>query len=298
MQHSGLEVQELTHLARREEFFHRLQRKEILHGMSFHLEASRVAGLVGQIGAGKTTLLHCLAGLRPILSGKATLDGQPLRRGDLALVDQRASLPRELTIADLGHLCEGYNTGFDRALFLKLIDRFDLTTNVRIKRVSEGQRKVIAIATALARHARLLLLDEPLASLDPMSRRGIMGEVLATASEDGTTILLSSHLVADIERDCDWLLILDGGQLLVSEAIDTLIEHHVYLADMRDTDGTLVTAGGGRSLVRRSGPSDDDLAHPGLEEIVIGYLDGAKRQRNNEDGSPAFVSTTSEGEHP
>ncbi|MGC9155204.1 MAG: ATP-binding cassette domain-containing protein [Ferrimicrobium sp.] len=297
MQHSGLEVQDLTHLAYREEFLHRLQRKEILHGMSFHLEASRVTGLVGQIGAGKTTLLHCLAGLRPILSGKATLDGQPLRRGDLALVDQRASLPQELTIADLGHLCEGYNTGFDRALFMKLIDRFDLAMNVRIKRVSEGQRKVVAIATALARHARLLLLDEPLASLDPMSRRAIMGEVLATAHEDGTTILLSSHLVTDIERDCDWLLILDRGYLLVSESIDTLIERHVYLADTHDTSGTVVAAGGGRSLVRRSGPSDDDLEHPGLEEIVIGYLNGAQQQREHEDVPPGFVSTINEGEH-
>ncbi|WP_298207701.1 ABC transporter ATP-binding protein [Ferrimicrobium sp.] len=287
---SGLEVEQLTYQTRREELLHRLGHKQILHGITFQLEASRVVGLVGQIGAGKTTLLHCLAGLRPVLSGRATLDGQPLRRGDLALVDQKAALPQELTIADLGHLCEGYNAEFDQALFMKLTERFDLATNVRVKRVSAGQRKVIAIAAALARHARVLLLDEPLASLDPVSRRAIMGEVLATAHEDGTTVLLSSHLVGDIERDCDWLLILDRGYLLVSEAIDNLIDRHVYLNGTPDEHAILVTNGGGRSLVRCNGPRDDGREHPSLEEIVIGYLDGAQRGQSYDVPPPILES--------
>jgi ABC-2 type transport system ATP-binding protein len=277
-----LEVHNLSHRTRQNTGLHRLRRREILHELSFAIGANHVVGLVGEIGAGKTTLLHCLAGLRPVTQGEVTLDGAPLRRGDVALVDQRASLPSRLSIAELGELGRGYNTTFDYAFYEGLIDAFDLPRDSTIKRASEGQRKVTAIAAALARHTRLLLLDEPLAALDPMSRRQIMGEVLAQAAEHQTMVIISSHLVVDIERDCDWLLILDGGRLIVSEAIDDLVGRHAYVVGPPPTGSTLVTGGTTRSMVRFDAPADSADEHPGLEEIVIGYLQTGRSLRSHD----------------
>jgi len=246
--------------------------RAVLADLSFTLPAGSVTGLVGRIGAGKTTMLCILAGLRHPTSGTAGLDDGPLPLGLVAFVDQAASLPRRLHLGELGLLGSSLHAGFDRARYRALLEEAGLSPRLRIARLSDGQRKLVAIAAALARHPRLLLLDEPLASLDPLTRRQALGEVLATAHEEGTIVIVSSHLVSDLERDCDHLLALHGGQLVLAAPIDELVRCHAWCTGDPPPGATLITRHGARALVRLAPCEQDRDAAVDLESLVSAYL--------------------------
>ncbi len=259
-----------------------IHRRLVLNDVTFEVDAGRTIGLVGRIGAGKTTLLSIIAGLRHANSGTFGWSDGPLELGTFALVDQSSALPRRLTLHRVGELAECYHPGFDRDIYLQVLSELDLGPSTRIDKLSEGQRKVTSISLALARRPELLLLDEPLASLDPVSRRAIMGQVLAFSSNLGTTVLIASHLVTDIERDCDWLIALDGGNLLLNQEIDSLLEQHLWVdtlaIDARDVH--VVLDSGARQLVRIESASDQVHGDvPGLEEIVVAYLGSGMQSR-------------------
>jgi ABC-2 type transport system ATP-binding protein len=247
----------------------------VLNDIAFEVDAGRAIGLVGRIGAGKTTLISIIAGLRHASSGTFGWDNGPLELGTFALVDQSSALPRRLTLHRLGELAACYHAGFDRDLYLQILAELDLDPSTKIGKLSDGERKVTSISLALARRPELLLLDEPLASLDPVSRRSIMGQVLALSANLGTTVLISSHLVNDIERDCDWLIALDSGNLLLNQEIDSLLEHHLWVDNLaiNTHEMQVVLDSGGRQLVRIESPSNQIHGEvPGLEEIVVAYL--------------------------
>lgn len=277
MPESGLKVERLfARISRRRVFAPLREPHTAVSDVSFTADEGHVVGLVGPIGAGKTTLLHCLAGLRRPSAGGVTLDGRAIGQGELTFVDQRTSLPTRLSVGDLEALGKGYNCGFDAHFFVDTVRRFGLDRSDRLRQVSEGQRKVIAVAFSLARSSRIILLDEPLASLDPGTRRDMMGEVLAAACIKERIVIIASHLVTDIERDCDSLLVMDKGRLLVDEPVDSLIEHHVYLAGPLPGDAEVLTEGNGRSMVYLPNAGEGNYDHPSLEEIIIARLKHAQ----------------------
>jgi len=250
----------------------RVRGREILRGLGFTLPRGAVAGLVGRIGAGKTTLLSLLAGLRRPTTGVATLAEAPLALGDVAFVDQAASLPRRLRLDQVGELASTLHRAFDRERYLGLLEGVGLAPSYRVAKLSDGQRKVVAIFAALARHPRLLLLDEPLASLDPLTRRHAMGEVLASAHEEGVIVIVASHLVTDLERDCDHLLALRDGRLLLAGAIDDLTRRHSWCTGDPPPGATVVAQHGVRTLVCLADPDPGLEGSCDLEALVMAYL--------------------------
>jgi ABC-2 type transport system ATP-binding protein len=267
----------------------RYRRTLALDRCSFTIPHGAIVALVGPNGAGKSTLLHCAVGLtRPSDGSLSVLGGTP---GDSTLpgvgfVAQDAPLYRDLTADELLTLGDKLNRDFDAEFGRERLRKVGVPLDRRVDRLSGGQRAQVALCLALAKQPRLLLLDEPLASLDPLARREFLSAVVDAAAESAMTVILSSHLIADLERVCDHLLVLHSGHVQVIGETDQLIATHkvligpggprrskiagveriVHAADAQ-RQGTL--------LVRTNGdPVDPNWEQHGatLEDVVLAYL--------------------------
>ena len=253
-----------------------------LRDCSFRLPTGRVCALVGPNGAGKSTLLALAAGfLRPVEGTVRILDAAPAEaRSRMAFVAQDKPLYPQLTVAEtLWAGAELNPATWDRATAERVIG--DLPKGARVRTLSGGQRTRLALALALGKRPELLLLDEPMADLDPLARHQLMGVLMAEAAEHATTIVMSSHILAELEGACDYLLLVDGGRVrLGGETEDILAAHALLTGPVRDlaphtvvesrTTGRQLTA-----LVRREGPVDDsawEIAEPSLEELLLAHL--------------------------
>ncbi|WP_327429838.1 ABC transporter ATP-binding protein [Streptomyces sp. NBC_01236] len=261
-----------------------------LRDCSFRLPAGRVCAVVGPNGAGKSTLLAHAAGLLAPTEGSLTVLGTDpaAARERVAYVAQDKPLYPQLTVADTLRLGQELNPGrWDASVAERITAAGDLDPRARIRSLSGGQRTRVALALALGKRAELLLLDEPMADLDPLARHELMGVLMAEAAEHGTTVVMSSHVVAELEGSCDHLLLIGGGRVRLAGDLDDLLAAHTLLTGpahspdgaARDlTPHTVVEARTtGRQLtavVRRSGPLGDDwrTAEPSLEELVLAYL--------------------------
>src|ERR1700679_4027359 len=168
----------------------------------------RIVALVGSNGAGKTTLLHCVVGLTSPTIGEVSVlggveAGSPDARERVAFVAQEAPLYRHVTVRAMLTVAANLNQHFDRNLAESRLASLDIPLDRRIGRLSGGQQAQLALALALARRPDLLVLDEPLASLDPVSRHSFMAAVMAAVAEDGISVVLSSHILAELERVAD-----------------------------------------------------------------------------------------------
>ena len=248
----------------------------------------RVVALVGPNGSGKTTLMSMAAGLLPVTEGIVeAAGGPPAQRLDrIGFVAQDAPLWPRLRVADVLDIGRCMNRGFDAVMAAERIGRLGIRSRARISALSGGERAQVALTLVLAKRPELFLLDEPMANLDPLARREFLSSMFEACHEAGATVVYSSHAVAELERVCDYLIVLRTGRVRLTGDIDELRSQHRVI---RGPDGWLdgggwpvisqrSMAGQTTALVRcgdapRPGPGLQDAA-PTFDELVLGYLDG------------------------
>jgi ABC-2 type transport system ATP-binding protein len=262
-----------------------------LRDCAFELPAGTIAGLVGPNGAGKTTLLHIAVGLlAPTTGSMRVLGSSPASDRSIlsrvGFVAQDTPLYSAFSVEDLLGFGAHMNDRFDMDLARQRIERLDIPFDQRAGSLSGGQRAQVALGLALAKHPEILLLDEPLASLDPLARRDFLRTLMEGVVEEGVTVVLSSHLLADLERVCDHIMILAGGRVrLVGDTTDVIRTHKVLIGPS-DRPHTIsgvasvlhdsVTDRQATLLVRTDGPIIDPawtVQETSLEDIVLAYLD-------------------------
>jgi ABC-2 type transport system ATP-binding protein len=256
------------------------------------LPAGHLAALVGPNGAGKTTLMNMAVGLAVPTAGTAAvlggqLAGSPAALDGIAFVAQDAPLYKNLSAADMLHLTRNLNRRFDQQYAQARLAELGIPLGKKAGKLSGGQQAQLALTLALARRPRLLILDEPLAMLDPLARRDFMATVLTAMTDHGVSVLLSSHALAELERVADYLILLSGGQLQVAGEVDDLLARHQLLtgpaaeadryAGQLDVVQTRRAEAQAHLLVRTSGPGRPVPpgweTHPvSLEELVLAYL--------------------------
>ena len=205
-----------------------------LHDCTLAIPEQHVVALVGPNGAGKTTLLNLTVGLVHPSSGEVTVLGG-YRAGSLAAVDeiafvaQDAPLYKNLSAADLLHETRNLNRHFDQDYAEHRLGEFGIPLDRKAGKMSGGQQAQLALTLALARRPRLLLLDEPMAMLDPIARHDFMATVMTAAAEDGVSVLLSSHVLMELERVADYLVLVSHGSVQVAGEVEDLLATHCML---------------------------------------------------------------------
>jgi ABC-2 type transport system ATP-binding protein len=217
-----------------------------LRDCTLTVPAGAVAGLVGPNGAGKTTLLQMIIGLLQPTEGQLEVLGETSRANSaealarVGYVAQDHPLYRDFTVADMFHLGRAMNPSWDQGVATARIDALGIPLKRKIKGLSGGQQAQVSLAMALAKRAPLLALDEPVSSLDPIARLDFMREVMASAADTGVTVLIASHVVSELERLCDWLIVLTAGRVRLAGPVDDLLAAHRLVTVPRATrDGEL-----------------------------------------------------------
>ena len=254
------------------------------------IPAGRVTALVGPNGAGKSTLLNLAVGLTAPSAGEVTVlggraAGSPAALDGIAFVAQDTPLYKSLSVADMIYLTRSLNRRFDQPYAKARLEELGIPLRRKAGRLSGGQQAQLALTLALARRPRLLILDEPVAMLDPVARHDFMATVLAAASAYGVSVLLSSHVLTELERVADYLILMSRGRVQVAGEVDDLLASHRVLtgpADEADRYAQWPVVHASRAqaqvhlLVRAA--ADDPVppgweAHPvGLEELTLAYL--------------------------
>ncbi len=271
----------------------------------------RICALIGPNGAGKTTLLRLLAGLSRPTAGQVTVNGvtprqDPAFLADVGYLAQDIPLYRRLSAEDHiragGHL----NPRWDAESVRERLTSLKIPLDRAVGKLSGGQRAQVALALILAKRPRLLLLDEPVAALDPLARRNFLRVLTDGVAVGGLTVLLSSHLVADLERVCDHLIMLASSRVqLCGDIEDLLAEHQLLVGPGKDTTAiershrvVQVTRTPRQTtlLVRLNGPVVDpafEVSEVSLEELVLAYM---SQQSMGQDAPPAPARLTAVGE--
>ncbi|HZM79788.1 MAG TPA: ABC transporter ATP-binding protein [Candidatus Limnocylindrales bacterium] len=271
-----------------------------LRDCTLALPPGRVAALVGPNGAGKTTLMHLAMGLlRPDAGSMRVLGQQAANNTDVlarvGFVAQETPLFRDFRVSEMLTLGSRLNRRFDIAHARHRLERLGIPLDRRTRTLSGGQRAQVALTLALAKRPELLLLDEPLASLDPLARREFLQTLMGAVAEDGTTVLLSSHLVGDLERVCDHLIVLHSARVQVAGDVDTLLaEHRVLVGPAHDPSKVEHIAGAAAVIqesrlekqttlmVRTTGLIPDPkwtVSEVTLEDLVLAYLANSEAGR-------------------
>jgi ABC-2 type transport system ATP-binding protein len=261
-----------------------------LDGLDLQIMAGTITALVGPNGAGKSTLLKAWVGFERPTRGHVTVQGvDPFRNrtaalAQIAYVPQSTTLYRELTVADHLDLVATLRRGFDRSEAKKRLEQLGIPLAQRASDLSGGQQAQVSLALALATKAEILLLDEPLASLDPLARREFLYILTDAVQATGRTALLSSHIVTDIEQACDHLLVLGAGRKLLDRSIKEAISEHAVALDTATVGPPSGTVGsfldpreGQVTLIGTSKAADAEqrglrVRAATLEEVVLGYL--------------------------
>jgi ABC-2 type transport system ATP-binding protein len=243
-----------------------------------------VTALVGPNGAGKSTLIRTWMGFeRPTRGGVRVgpIDPQADRAGalrQLGYVSQSTALYRGLSVADHLDLAAGLRAGFDSDAARARLEQLAIPLSQKAGALSGGQAAQVALCLALGTGAPVLLLDEPLASLDPLARHDFLNVVLSTVRDQGATVLLSSHIVSDVEAVCDQLVVLGLGRVTLQAPIREALDGHRLVpagaAPPEALVATFARPGGELAALVRS--TDPDLPVPTLEELVMGYLAAAR----------------------
>ena len=263
-----------------------------LRGVELTVPEGSITALVGPNGSGKSTLIRSWIGFERATEGRLSTGGVDPQRDRAAAVErvgyvpQSPSLYRDLRVADHIALAGTLRRGFDEAMAARYVERLAIPLRARASQLSGGEQAQVGLALALATRAGILLLDEPLASLDPLARREFLHLMVEAVRAAGATALLSSHVITDIEQACDRLIVLGKGHTLLDLTIAEALAHHrVIEGTARDaaaaTNDPVVGSfpapdGASLTLVRRPALSALGAAEVGraatLEEIVIGHL--------------------------
>jgi ABC-2 type transport system ATP-binding protein len=281
------EILEATSLGKR------YGRRWALRDCTLAIPAGRVVGLVGPNGAGKTTLLNLAVGLiTPTVGSIRVLGGRPAdgpsQMARVGFVAQDTPVYQRLSVSN--HLRAGawLNPTWDEEWARHRIERLGLDAGQRAGSLSGGQRAQLALTMALAKRPELLLLDEPVASLDPLARREFLQSLMEAVAEHRTSVVLSSHLITDIERVCDYLIVLTSSRIRVAGEVSDLLASHHQLSGPRRDPGTLPadqeviteshTDRQSTLLIRTSAPILDPawtVRPVSLEDLVLAYMSRA-----------------------
>jgi ABC-2 type transport system ATP-binding protein len=256
------------------------------------IPAGHVVALVGPNGAGKSTLLHLAVGLRRPSAGRIrVLDGQvpgsPAALAGLGFVAQDAPMYRDMSVAGMLRMARDLNVVWDGAYAVRRVEDLGISLHARVGALSAGHQAQLALAIALAKRPRLLILDEPLARLDPLARHEFLGVLMATVAADGVSVIFSSHVLAELERISDYLVLVNRGQIQLAGRVDAVLAGHRVLTGPRQEAGRLpaalapiqiAAAGTQVHLLVRAGsgqepiPPDFTTQPAVLEELVLAYL--------------------------
>jgi ABC-2 type transport system ATP-binding protein len=262
-----------------------------LHECTLEIPAGSVTALVGPNGAGKTTLLHLVIGLTKQTAGTVEVLGLSPRDAAetllprLGFVAQDHPLYRSLSIEETFKLGRHLNPHWNDGVAAARVEKLGLKLSQKVGKLSGGQQAQVALTLALAKEPELLVLDEPVASLDPLARREFLNAVLEAAAEDGVSVILSSHIVAELERVCDYLVTLTDGCPQLTGSISEIVAGHRLLIGPRSDASSVArvhnvireshTERQTTLLVRANGHVYDsrwDQHEVDLEEIVLAYL--------------------------
>jgi len=267
--------------------------KWALRDCTLSIASGSVTALVGPNGAGKTTLLHLAIGLSEPSAGEVRVLGwSPREQSQVVLprvgfVAQDHPLYRGFTLLEMLKVGRKLNPHWDDDLARERLERLEIPFGQKIHELSGGQQAQVALTLALAKRPELLVLDEPVASLDPLARREFLQSLMEAVADGGLTVVLSSHILADLERVCDHLIILARSEVQLAGPIDDIVAGHRVLTGARsdaasvgrvhsiiheshtERQTTLLVRANGRLYDARWQVDDVEL-----EEIVLGYLSG------------------------
>jgi ABC-2 type transport system ATP-binding protein len=289
----------------------RYRRVSALSDCTITVPEGTISALIGPNGAGKTTLLRLLAGLAQPTAGEVAVLGDTPRQdpaflAGIGFLAQEIQLYRRFTAEDHIGIGAHLNRDWDGASVRDRLRSLNIPLDQAVGKLSGGQRAQVALALTLAKKPSLLLLDEPVAALDPLARRHFLATLAGAVADGGLTVLMSSHLVADMERVADHLIMLAASRVQLCGDIDTLLaEHHVLVGPRKATTAiektrTIVqaeqTARQTTLLVRGNAPvldPDWESADVGLEEMVLAYMG---QQSVGQDAQPGLSHLTTVGE--
>lgn len=263
-----------------------------LRDCTLAVPGGHVVALVGPNGAGKTTLLHLAVGLGVPSTGHVSVlggvaPGSLAALAGLAFVAQDAPLYKNLSVNDMVHLTRNMNTRWDEERAHARLDGLGIPPKRKVGTLSGGQQAQLALSLALARRPTLLVLDEPLATLDPVARHDFMATVMSAVADDGLSVVMSSHVLAELDRVADYLVVLSLGRVQVAGAVDELVAQHAVLtgpaaqADRVASQFAVVhddrTPLQAQLLVRLDSdrmvpPAGWEAHRVGLEELAMAYL--------------------------
>jgi ABC-2 type transport system ATP-binding protein len=268
----------------------RYSRRWALRECDLQIPAGHVVGLVGPNGAGKTTLLHLAVGLLTPSAGSITVLDRPpatdaAQLARVGFVAQDTPTYARLSVADHLRFGAQTNPGWDERLARQRIAALGLDLSQGAGSLSGGQRAQLALTLAVAKRPELLVLDEPVASLDPLARREFLQSLMSFVADGDVSVVLSSHLVADLERVCDYLIVLVDSRVQLSGGVDELLASHRRLIGPRrdlaslPSDHTVIeeshTDRQSTMLVRCEGPVLDPawtVEELTLEDLVLAYM--------------------------
>ncbi|MFD4180654.1 ABC transporter ATP-binding protein [Rhodococcus sp. NPDC058514] len=264
------------------------RRRPALRGCTFEIPRGTVTALVGANGAGKSTVMSLAVGLLAPDSGSVSVLGKPPNqngiRSGLSYLAQHRPLYPKFSVADILRFGAHANTDWDGGYAAALVDAAGIPMSAKVKALSPGHRTRVALALTLGRRPEVLLLDEPLADLDPLARRDVAQTLMQHVADHGTTVVLSSHVLAELTNVADHLLLLGDGRVRLSGEIEALLSEHYVLAGSADPgpvvgEGAVIDTrtGAGQSvhLVRGPRPAVSEgwsLDDADLDDLVLAHL--------------------------
>jgi ABC-2 type transport system ATP-binding protein len=271
----------------------RYGRRWALRNCTLEIPEGRIVGLVGANGAGKTTLMQLAVGLIAPSEGTIAVCGDvpakdATQLGRVGYLAQDAPVYASLSVADHLRMGEACNPRWDRELACDRVTRLGLPLAQAAGRLSGGQRAQLALTLAISKRPEVVVLDEPVASLDPLARREFLQDLMVLAADQAPTVVLSSHSLADVERVCDHLVVVAAGSVWLDGDVDELLASHKVLTGPR-RDARTISSGQtvitehhterqSTMLVRTTAPVLDPawrVADVGLEELVLSYMSAA-----------------------
>jgi ABC-2 type transport system ATP-binding protein len=268
----------------------RYRRTWALKDCTLQIPAGRIAALIGPNGAGKSTLLTMAVGLLPPTEGRVRVFGadpaaDPAALARVGFVAQDRPLYRGFTVAEMLRFGAALNPRWDGAMARARLEGLGIPLDRTVGKLSGGQQAQVALVLALAKRAELIVLDEPVSSLDPLARREFLQTLMDAAVADGLTVLLSSHLVGELERVCDYLILLNAAEVQYAGDLEGFTQGHRLLVGPRAGAEELARFHGvvqahhtdwqSSLLVRTNGHGFDprwDVREPGFEDTVLAYL--------------------------
>lgn len=209
--------------------------KLALADVTLEITRGTVFGLVGENGAGKTTLIKHILGLYQVQNGRVRVFGRdPVRDpegvlGRLGYLSEDRDLPEWMRVGELMSYTRTFYPRWDERLAQDLLEMFELNPWQKIRTLSRGQRARAGLLAAVAHRPELLVLDEPSSGLDPAARQDILAAIVRTVADDGRTVLLSSHLLHEVQRVADQVAMLHRGKLMLNQPLDQILAGHLAL---------------------------------------------------------------------